>query len=381
MKRSITPGQISQNNLRLIYHYIYENEPVSQQDISYDLRLSRPTVAAKLNELECAGLIFRDGQIPSEYAGRKAAAYSIVPDYRVSVGVEILEKEVKILTVDLRGKYTNRVVSPMQYENSEAYVDALCSFVRDYIDTNRLDPLKILGVGFAIPGLVNPDGTEVTYGKILDCTGLNIRHFADKLDYPCRFLHDPTSAADSELWFSPELPDFIYLSISQHLGAAIVQNRKILSGVHGYTATFEHIPVAPGGKRCYCGREGCLETVCSMDALLGGEEEDVFFDRLRAGDEDCVRRWKQFLHYLALSINTLHLVLDTTFVLGGYVSSHLNDDDIRFLYDEIEQVSTFPEFRDNIRISKMPRHSITFGAALPYIRSFLAGDLLETEEE
>lgn len=377
MKKSITPGQISQNNLRLIYHYIYENEPVSQQDISYDLRLSRPTVAAKLSELEAAGLIRRDGQIPSEYAGRKAAAFSIVPDYRIAVGVEVLKKEVKILIVDLRGNYSNRIVVDLVYENSENYIEALCKKVTEYIDSLRVRKEQILGVGFAFPGLVNPDGTEITYGKILDCTGLRISHFSRRLNYPCRFLHDPTAAADSELWFSPELPDFVYLSISQHLGAAIVQNREILSGIHGYTATIEHIVIAPKGKKCYCGKCGCLETVCSMEALLEDEEEDVFFAKLSEGEASHRRRWRYFLKYLALSISTLHLMFDTTFVLGGYVSSHLTEDDIRFLYDEVEKTSPFPEFRDNIRISKMPRHSITFGAALPYIRSFLTGDLLE----
>ena len=57
MRKTITPGQISQNNLNLIYQYIYQNDSVSQQDISDALHLSRPTVSAKINELEDRGLI------------------------------------------------------------------------------------------------------------------------------------------------------------------------------------------------------------------------------------------------------------------------------------------------------------------------------------
>ena len=72
MKKAITPGQISRTNLELIYHYIYKNGPVSQQDISYDLRLSRPTVTSKLGELETLGMIKKDGQISSDLVGRKA---------------------------------------------------------------------------------------------------------------------------------------------------------------------------------------------------------------------------------------------------------------------------------------------------------------------
>lgn len=93
MKKSITPNQIKQNNRNLIYHYIYENKSVSQQDISYDLRLSRPTVTTNLTAMEREGLITKSGRIDTEYVGRKASAYSIVADYRISIGVEIEKKK------------------------------------------------------------------------------------------------------------------------------------------------------------------------------------------------------------------------------------------------------------------------------------------------
>lgn len=104
MKKSITPNQIKENNRNLIYQYIYKKEKVSQQDIAYDLHLSRPTVTTNLSSLEEDGLITKDGQIDTEYVGRKASAYTIVPDFRVGIGVEILKKEVKMIIVDLYGK-------------------------------------------------------------------------------------------------------------------------------------------------------------------------------------------------------------------------------------------------------------------------------------
>lgn len=57
MKKSITPNQIRENNRNLIYQYIYRKEKVSQQDIAYDLHLSRPTVPTNLSSLEEDGLI------------------------------------------------------------------------------------------------------------------------------------------------------------------------------------------------------------------------------------------------------------------------------------------------------------------------------------
>ena len=58
-QKSITPDQIRENNRNLIYQYIYHAKKVAQQDISYHLHLSRPTVTEKLAELEEDGLISR----------------------------------------------------------------------------------------------------------------------------------------------------------------------------------------------------------------------------------------------------------------------------------------------------------------------------------
>ena len=104
MKKSITPNQIKQNNRSMIYHFIYSNQKVSQQDLSYNLHLSRPTIASNLAAMEEDGLIQKSGAIDTEYVGRKAAAYSIVSDYRISIGVEILKKEAKMVAVNLYGE-------------------------------------------------------------------------------------------------------------------------------------------------------------------------------------------------------------------------------------------------------------------------------------
>ena len=371
MKRSITPGQISRTNLELIYDYIYRNGPASLQDISYDLHLSRPTITAKITDLEKLGMIKKEGQISSDLVGRKAAAYNIVPDYRVAIGIEIQEQKFKLLTVDLTGSYSLRKVIPLTYDNTDDYVRSVCDHINEYIASLSLRDDQLLGIGISIPGLVSADGSEVTYGRILDCTGLKISRFQQHLKYPCRFLHDASAAAGSELWASPELSDFVYLNISIHLGASMICNREIFNGQHGYAATIEHIQLTPDGPVCYCGKKGCIEMYCSMTSLLVGDDEDRFFEKLRNGDAVCKERWSVYLHHLARAINNSRLLFDTVFVIGGYLAQHLMLSDIDILYDEIETMSPFPEFRDYIRISKMPVHNMTIGAALPYINEFL----------
>lgn len=372
MKRSITPNQIKQNNRNLIYHYIYKNRKVSQQDISYDLRLSRPTVTTNLTAMENDGLIQKCGSIDTEFVGRKAAAYSVIPDYRVSIGVEILKKEIKIIAVDLYGEKIRRIAHEIAYEYKDTYFKAVCDKILEFKNLLHITDMQLLGIGFAMQGLVSPDRQTVLYGEILSCTGLSIDVFTRRLPYPCSFIHDADSAAIAELWVSPELSDAFYLSVSKHLGAAMISKGQILTGKHGHNSTIEHIQMKSDGALCYCGKRGCLETLCSLSALLDEDETlDDFFDKVQRNDTSAQNRWNTFLTELARAVNLLHLIYDTDFILGGYLASYLCEKDIAFLHEQIKQLTPFEEEADFLLISKMPKHNITIGAALPYIQDFL----------
>lgn len=372
MKKSITPNQIKQNNRSLIYHYIYNNRKVSQQDISYNLQLSRPTVTTNLTAMENDGLICKNGSIDTEFVGRKAAAYSIVPDYRISIGVEILTKEVHMIAVDLYGEMTGCMTYKIPFEREASYYKTVCDKILEFKDSLHTTNEKILGIGFAMQGLVSPDKQTILYGKILSCTGLSVTEFSRYLPCPCSFIHDADSAAVSEMWVSPELTDAFYLSLSRHLGAAIITKGSILSGKHGHSSTIEHIQMQPDGVLCYCGKRGCMETLLSLTALLEEQETaEDFFHKVRQNDSACMERWNTFLENLAKAINMLHLIYDTDFILGGYIAQYLCEEDLTFLHNQIQQMTPFPEEPDFLRISKMPVHNISIGAALPYIQAFL----------
>ena len=373
MKNSITPSQIKENNRKLIYQYIYQNPNVAQQDIAYDLHLSRPTVTTNLSSLEEDGLITPNGQIDTERIGRKATAYTIVSDFRVGIGVEILRKEVKMVAVNLYGEKILLSVYAIPYINEDDYFQKVCQEILSFKDSIGLSDEQILGVGFAMQALISPDSTTILFGKILECTGLSIHAFTRYLPYPCSFIHDADSAATAELWVSPDLKDAFYLLLSHHLGASLITDRKLISGDHGHSSTIEHIQMEPNGELCYCGKHGCMETLCSIHALLEENETiDCFFKKVRAHETVSETRWHTYLKHLARSINLLHLIYDKTFILGGYLAPYLQENDLAFLYEEIKKLTPFLENSDFLQISKMPKHSIIIGAALPYIQEFLS---------
>lgn len=116
-----------------------------------------------------------------------------------------------------------------------------------------------------------------------------------------------------------------------------------------------------------------METLLSLTSLLPeSETPEDFFARVRQKEPSALNRWDIFLTNLAKAINLLHLVYDTDFILGGYLAQYLCEEDITFIHDQIQQMTPFTEAHDFLLISKMPKHNISIGAALPYIQAFLS---------
>ncbi|RRJ63986.1 ROK family transcriptional regulator [Paenibacillus oralis] len=371
MDHNTAVKDIKKNNYSSIYHLIYQNGKLSKQEIANQLHLSLPTVTQNLVRLEEEKRIEKSGLFESS-VGRRATAYAICPQARISIGVEIQKEAVRILAVDLLGTAFRQTELPLGYANGDRYYKELSDAVQSFISSLDVPEDRVLGIGFGVQALTSADGQKITYGKILDCTGLEIDVFARHLKYPCMFVHDAKGAAAAELWVRNDIGDAVYLSIGRHLGGAIIINGQIEMGKEGHSGTVEHMTIEPNGAPCYCGKKGCMETRCSVCALLEeGETLDSFFRQVRSGVSPYAERWDAFLDYLAFSINNIHLVINREFILGGHISPYLKQQDIDILHEKVDERTAFPSHEPFIHISRSPENGVPIGAALPYIQSFL----------
>ena len=372
MDTSITFKDIKKNNYSMIYHLIYHKEKLSKQEIANQLHLSLPTVTQNLVRLEKEKLIKKSGQFESA-VGRRATAYAICPQARISIGVEIQKKTVQILAIDLLGNAFQKNTLSINYSNEDQYYKKVSEAVQAFILSLGVGQEVVLGVGIAVQALTSNDGQKITYGKILNSTGLEINAFKQYLNYPCVFVHDAKCAATTELWVRQDIGDAIYLSIGTHLGGAIIINDQIYMGKEGHSGTVEHMTIDPEGPPCYCGKKGCMDTYSSVNALLEGDESlDCFFQQVNAETPSYIERWQSFLDDLAFSINNIRLVINRDFIIGGHLSPYLNEKDLVFLHEKVNEKTAFPSNDPFIYISRSPENGVPIGAAIPYIQSFLS---------
>lgn len=367
----ISMNDIRKKNYSDVYRLIYQERRISKSKIASSLEMSLPTVTQHLSTLEAEGLIEKQGQMASGI-GRKAAAYSIKPEARVSIGLEILPDHITAVILNLHGAIIGKKETLLPFSMKAEYFTALRDMVGELLQHSSIANEAVLGVGIGMQGLVSEDGQRMLYGKILDCTGLTIHALSDLLPYPVRFIHDAECAAELELWRNPKLTDVIYLSLGVHLGGAIIMRGQIQRGRTGRTGTVEHMTLVEGGRPCYCGKLGCMECYCSIDAILeDGEDLADFFSRLRQGDSWRAQRWADYLDYLAIALNNLHMVLDCTIVLGGHLAPYLIKQDIDVLFSKLQDRTAFPEEENFICIGTQEANTVASGAAIPFIRAFL----------
>ena len=160
------------------------------------------------------------------------------------------------------------------------------------------------------------------------------------------------------------------------IGSALFLDGTPYRGNSGLAGELGHVIVErENGARCYCGQRGCFDTVCRagvLHAYTGGSLE-AFFRKKRGGDETAARLWDTYLEHLAFAIHNLRLLFDCSFLIGGYVGVHM-EEDRDALCRRVDRLSIFaPRARSYIRSCKYGPEGTAAGAAIEVMDDFLRG--------
>jgi glucokinase len=69
--------------------------------------------------------------------------------------------------------------------------------------------------------------------------------------------------------------DFLYLTVSTGIGAAVVSGGRVLTGAHGLAGEVGHLPVDLAGPVCGCGLTGCLEVLAAGSGIAAAGGRDA----------------------------------------------------------------------------------------------------------
>jgi predicted NBD/HSP70 family sugar kinase len=137
---------------------------------------------------------------------------------------------------------------------------------------------RLVAIELGVPGYVAADGGTVSSADGLDWQGFALGTAVEETLHEAgitqAFVGVSGECQLAGLYASRvELglqPDSIaaYLGGVRHIGSGVIIRGEIYRGAEGGGGDFGHLNVAPDGPTCWCGRQGCLESLVGPAALL-----------------------------------------------------------------------------------------------------------------
>lgn len=372
MQNQIQNGtNIKKTNRSKVFHYLYKHGSQSKQDIAYALKISIPTVAQAVSDLQVQGLIDDAGMFGST-GGRKAQAVVFNPKVRYAIGLDVTRNHVAIVMIDLAENVIKSTRIKCPFQNLKSYYKNIGTIIEEMVSETGVEREKILGVGIAVPAIVSENREHMTYSPVLGMKKGDLESFADNINYPCVLWNDANAAGYAETWNIGEMDDMVYLSLNNSVGGCVVLNNRVSYGKNQRCGEFGHMTIVPGGRQCYCGQIGCLDAYCNAKILSDTTNGNLkqFFSEVHRGSEVHTAIWNEYLEHLVRGVNNLRMAFDCDVVIGGYVGAFM-DTHISRLRKMAALINTFEKDGSYLKVCRYKSEATAVGAALYYVDAFL----------
>ncbi|WP_218671333.1 ROK family transcriptional regulator [Microbispora sp. GKU 823] len=260
------------DSLAAVLAAIRGSHGMTQPLISQQLELGRSVVAARIAELESAGLVARAGVGPSTGGRRSSSAAAARGAGRV-VGVDIGATGMEIGVADLSGRVLESVEEPVDIADGPEVIMARVEQLVDGLLARAVEGRSVWGIGVGVPGPVEfATGLPVSPPIMPGWDGYPIRdRLSRRYDAPTWVDNDVNLLALGELRTNPTIgdaQDLLYVKIGTGIGAGLVSGGRLHRGTNGCAGDIGHIAVPEAENViCRCGNAGCLEAVAGGAAL------------------------------------------------------------------------------------------------------------------
>lgn len=355
-----------------IYRQIYYHQASSRQLLANNLNISLPIIAQNVNQLLNLGLIYNAGELDST-GGRKATMFSIVPNARIAMGIDITKHYLGFVIVDLEATCIASKYLSLEFQNSNTYYQTISRIIETLLSENGISDDQFLGIGISLPGIVDTAQNRLILTSVFDSPENLNAELSKWVHRPFQFVNDANAAGWAESRNCGNKRNMVYLSLSNSVGGAIILNDQLYIGDNYRGAEFGHMTVVPNGKRCYCGRYGCLDAYCSAQNLSDYTDGDLdrFFHTIRNNQNKGMGAFfDDYLEHLAIGISNIRMCTDCDIVLGGLVGPYLEEyiDDLRL---RVLMHTPFEHSAEYLRICSHTEQPSSIGAALYYIDKFV----------
>ena len=335
--RRATRSTAREINRQIALNLVREHQPISRADLARRMKIGRGVVTSLIGELLEEGAIFEGDTIDAPRGRRPRMLYVRTRD-RLVVSIDVRLSRTYVMLSDFAG-------TQIALETFETILDPAALAAELVRRVTRLRETHAAagvceGVGLVVPGIVDRHTGVILNAPQLGWRGVDLRGpLAEGVGGSVQIENAPIACALAQMWLGQRGAadgDFVYVTVSDGVGAGIVVNGEVVRGRDQTAGEFGHVPIDPDGPTCLCGKRGCWEVYTSNLATLSrylGREVSAtapraalrampltiteLVDLARAGEERAVEAVQATARYLGLGLGTIVNALNPQRIFVG----------------------------------------------------------------
>ena len=254
-----------------------ENGALSRGQIARAVGLSRTTLSEITSSLLHRGaiVVVDTDAANREGSGRPAERLALDPSSGQFMGVDFGHRRVHVAVADASheivasgsDRYTDDSDWPTR-------LDVAFRLIKELSTRYGVHYGALQGVGIGVPGPYS--ATTGVRGFPSHRSAADGFHeasvdeaFRDRFGAPVIVDNNTRLAGLAEAIFGDEtIENLVYVRLSDGVGGGLVVGGRLVPGSAGLAGELGHVTVRADGAACRCGKNGCLETVASVPAVL-----------------------------------------------------------------------------------------------------------------
>ena len=333
-----TQASVRRANLRRALQLVFRGGGAqTRAGIARATGLTAATASSLVAELIESRLIVEGVQAAST-GGKRATTLSVDAGHHRILVMVIRPTDARLALLALDGTEVDVRTVAYTAESRERMLDeAVARIAEDHGD-------RLLIAAAQLPGTT--DGRTVLESVQLDWREVPLAARLEKqLAVPVLLVNDVDAEAIAEAAGEAESSGYrLFIHIGTGIGAAVTLDGELAPGPRDRAGEIGHVQVqfGDGARVCRCGRQGCLESVASMTAMLGDQFDDAMDAETIAAlashtDE---RLLAEGARTLARTVKLIAAVLDAAEVVIGGPARELGDHFLALVQDEIDYTAT-----------------------------------------
>ncbi|WP_121155609.1 ROK family transcriptional regulator [Micromonospora pisi] len=261
-------------NLAVVLRHVRAHAPCSRADIAAATGLNKATVSSLVADLIDRRLL-RETGLTENRIGRPATMLVLDGEPYAAIGIEVSADQLSVVAVDLGGtELLNwRRAFTGQGGTGTRAVSSIAALANRAIGRLAAQGRGVLGLTVGVPGLIDDAGTvrgAPSLGWRDLALGAELRRALRDPAFEVVVENDANLAVLAEHRHGPYAgtANLVHLAAGAGIGAGVVADGRLLRGGRGFAGEIGHLCLDPGGPRCPCGRQGCLEALAGIPALV-----------------------------------------------------------------------------------------------------------------